>query len=66
MKKRLGAMVCVLVLLSMLTVFTVACNKDGFKINFYDGDSIVTSISTKGKEAITLPTDPVKAGYTFE
>ncbi|MEG2274729.1 MAG: InlB B-repeat-containing protein, partial [Clostridia bacterium] len=66
MKKRLGAMVCVLVLLSMLSVFTVACNKDGFKINFYDGDSIVTSISTKGKEAITLPTDPVKAGYTFE
>ncbi|MEG2541282.1 MAG: leucine-rich repeat protein, partial [Clostridia bacterium] len=66
MKKRLGAMVCVLVLLSMLTVFAVACNKDGFKINFYDGDSIVTSISTKGKEAITLPTDPVKAGYTFE
>ncbi|MEG1791918.1 MAG: InlB B-repeat-containing protein, partial [Clostridia bacterium] len=65
MKKRLSAIIVVLVLLSMLTVLATACNKDGFKISFHGGDSTYT-ITTKGKGTITLPTNPVKEGYTFE
>ncbi|MEG1646752.1 MAG: hypothetical protein RR374_05250, partial [Clostridia bacterium] len=59
MKKRFGAFLCIIVLLSMLTVFTSACSgSDGYKITFYDGENVIETITTKGKEAITLPTEP--------
>ncbi|MEG1536568.1 MAG: InlB B-repeat-containing protein, partial [Clostridia bacterium] len=65
MKKRLGTLICILVLLSTLTAFAAACGDESFKINFYVGDTAYETVTTGGKEVITLPTDPAKEGYTF-
>ncbi|MEG2414252.1 MAG: InlB B-repeat-containing protein, partial [Clostridia bacterium] len=65
MKKRTSIIVCLVVMLTMLTAFAAACSDKTFKINFYDGDKAYDTVTTGGKEVITLPTDPVKAGYTF-
>ncbi|MEG2675583.1 MAG: InlB B-repeat-containing protein [Clostridia bacterium] len=65
MKKRLSTLICIFVLLSTLTAFAAACGDESFKINFYVGDTAYETVTTGGKEVITLPTDPAKEGYTF-
>ena len=66
MKKTLS------ILFATVLIFTFAfilssCNKEVFfNVNFMVDDEVYNTVSTKGKEAITLPNNPVKEGYAFE
>lgn len=36
-----------------------------YNVNFYVDDTLVTTLSTTGKETVTFPNEPIKDGYTF-
>ena len=62
MKKAL-----ILLLVALLCIGFVACTTPlEFKINFVVDNNIYKTIYTTGNEAITIPQNPTKAGYTFD
>ncbi len=62
MKKLVG------ILLLLAAIFILAaCNTEAeCEITFVVDDEVYDTLKTSGKEAISLPQNPIKEGYTFE
>lgn len=44
----------------------VGCGGASFKLNFMVDNTVYATVSTKGKETIQMPANPVKEDYTFD
>ena len=67
MKKALQIILLTITVLALIIVATACAGTAvSFKVSFDVDGTIVKTVDTNGNEVVTMPTDPVKDGYTFD
>ena len=64
--KKTAVLILALTLSLLALVGLTACSSVEFKVNFVVDGEVYDTITTAGNEAIQIPENPVKEGYTFE
>lgn len=61
--KRVAIVICIVVVLACLMT---GCEEETHVVTFYDGESIVETLTAQDNEEIKFPASPVKMGYIFD
>ena len=57
----------IVIVFMLIFIFLLpSCEKVDFKVNFIVDDEVYATVNTSGKEAISIPQNPSKDGYTFD
>ena len=66
MKKFLSILFTITLISTLAFVFSSCNSSVSFNVNFMVDGEVYNTVSTEGKETITIPENPTKEGYTFD
>ena len=66
MKKFVSILFTITLISTLAFVFSSCNNSVSFNVNFMVDGEVYNTVSTEGKETITIPENPTKEGYTFD
>ena len=66
MKKILSILFTITLISTFAFVFSSCNSSVSFNVNFMVDGEVYNTVSTEGKETITIPENPTKEGYTFD